>query len=164
MLAGVVLSREPVTRHSLGQEVGERFAGVLVSWETTHAYDHVRMLEADRLVLPTSHRRSPRYRASPAGVEAWRAWLVSPISEREPLRDALLRLRSCLDRDFATMTVIIDLFEEQMLQTLEQLPPAVDSPLTAQLAHAASRQSAMACVRWCQEARDEIGAHAASSS
>lgn len=164
MLAGVVLSAEPVTRFSLGQAVGQRYAGVLVSWDAKHCYEHVRVLAGARLVVPMSARKPPRYRASPEGVEAWRAWLVSPISNREPLRDALARLRSCRDRDFTTMTVVVDLLEEAMLRVLEQPAVPAESPLTALLAHAAQRNSAVANLRWCQEARDEIAARAVAQT
>lgn len=163
VLAGVVLSPGPKTRFSLGVEVGERFAQVFRSWDERHAYLHVRRLAADRLIVPTSARTPPRYLASPEGVATWRAWLVSPISGREPLREALARLRSCRDDDWETMTLVVDLLEEHMLEALERPAPPADSPLTVMLAGAAQRNSAMACVRWCQEARDEISARAAAS-
>lgn len=158
VLAGVVLSREPMTRWMLGLAIGERFASVLTSWDERHVYEHIRVLESDQLVLPMSGRRQPRFFASPGGVASWKAWLVSPIDARQPLRDALARLRACRDEDFTTMRVVVDLLEEHLLGLLEQPEAPAGSPLTAVLACQAHREMALASLRWCHTARDEIAA------
>lgn len=158
MLAGVVLSPEPMTRWMLGQAIGERFASVLTSWDERHVYEHIRVLENDHLVLPVGGRRQPRFFASPGGVATWKAWLLSPIDPRQPLRDALARLRACRDEDFTTMLVVVDLLEEQLLGLLEHPEALAGSSLTAVLACQAQREMALASLRWCHTARDEIAA------
>lgn len=160
MLAGVVLSSEPVTRWMLGQEIARRFGTVLTSWDGRHAYEHIRVLEGQELVVPSGPRRQPRYFASPGGVTNWRAWLVSPIDARQPQRDALARLRGCRDRDVTTMLVIVQLLEEHLLDVLAQPEAPADSALTALLTDAAQRDMTVALLRWCQTARDEIAARA----
>jgi hypothetical protein len=163
VLAGVVLSPEPLTRWRLGQAVGLRFEDVFASWDPSHAYGHVQTLVRTRLVVPIGGSR-PRLRASAAGVESWRGWLASPIDPRIPLRDALARLRSCRDRDYTTMLAVIDLCEEQLQRVLELPAPLSDGSLTAQLVRNAQRNRAAADLRWCFDARDEIAALAARSS
>lgn len=164
VLAGVVLSPEPLTRWGVGQAVGARFEDVLTSWDPSHAYGHVRRLVRAELVLPFGDRRQPRLRASSAGVGTWRGWLKSPIDPRIPVRDALARLRACREHDYATMLAILDLCEEQLHRLLERPGPSENIAFTAQLVRNAQRNRAVADLRWCQDARDEIAALAASGS
>lgn len=162
VLAGVVLSPEPLTRWGVGQAVGVRFEDVLSSWDPSHAYGHVRTLVRAELVVPFGNKRQPRLRASSAGIGTWREWLTSPIDPRIPLRDALARLRACRAHDYATMLAIIDLCEEQLQRMLELPVTSEDIPLTAQLVRNAKGNRAVADLRWCHDARDEIAARAAS--
>jgi hypothetical protein len=163
VLAGVVLSPEPLTRWRLGQAVGLRFEDVFASWDPSHAYGHVRTLARAQLVVPIGGSR-PRLRATPAGVESWRGWLASPIDPRTPVRDALARLRSCRDQDYATMLAVIDRCEQQLQRALEAPAPLRDGSLTAQLVRNAQRNRAAADLRWCLDARAEIAALAARAS
>lgn len=158
VLAGVVLSSTPATRHGVGQKVGDRFGRVLASWDPRHAYRHVLVLGREGLVERTGPESAGRFRATADGVRAWRQWLVSPIDSRDPMRDALLRLRSCRAEDFDTMAIVIDLLEESMLGVMEQPGPPADRELTELLADDVQRETAAATLRWCQKARDGISA------
>lgn len=164
VLAEVVLSYVPRTRLGYANGFGERF-GDLVSWDDSHIYGHFDVLARQRLVVPLNKRKKPPYRASAEGVEEWRRQLRGPIDPNQPVRDAMMRLRSCRRDDLATMLAIVDLCEEQLEGTFEE-PVAVEdeSPFAFRLTRTGIRMRTVAELRWCQRARDEIRALATLSA
>jgi hypothetical protein len=162
VLAQIVLGELPMTRNAIGMAVATRYAVVFNSWQRQHAYEHVAALRRAELVTPADAVRPARYRATAAGVAAWRAWLVSPIEQRLPIRDALTRLHSARPGDHATMLRIVALCEERLFAAAEGMrisQPGED--LVQQLARDAQRTRIVAELQWCQDARDEIAEQAA---
>lgn len=157
VLAGVVLSPEPLTRWGVGQAVGVRFEDVLPSWDPSHAYGHVRTLVRADLVVPFGDKRQPRLRASSAGVGTWRGWLASPIDPRSALRDALARLRACREHDYATMLAIIDRYEATLQAVVQQASdPGDPADVADRIGLLWNRRELVAQLQWCQHARDVI--------
>ncbi|MBB4660797.1 hypothetical protein [Conexibacter arvalis] len=157
VLAQIVLSELPMTRNAIGMSVATRYAVVFSSWQRQHAYEHVAALRRAELVMPADAGKPARYRATAAGVAAWRAWLVSPIEQRLPVRDALTRLHSTRAGDHATMLRIVDLCEERLCAAAEGLRgPQPGADLVQRLARDALRTRIVAELQWCQDARDGI--------
>jgi hypothetical protein len=161
VLAQIVLGELPMTRNAIGMAVATRYADVFSSWQRQHAYEHVAALRRAELVMPADASRPARYRATAAGVAAWRAWLVSPIEQRLPVRDALTRLHSARAGDHATMLRIVELCEERLVAAAEGLGAArPDADMVRRLARDAQRARIVAELQWCQDARDEIAEQA----
>jgi len=157
VLAQIVLSELPMTRNAIGMSVATRYAVVFSSWQRQHAYEHVAALRRAELVMPADAGKPARYRATAAGVAAWRAWLVSPMERRMTIRDALTRLHSARPGDRATMLRIVDLCEARLRAVAAALSaPAPETPLVQRLARDAERTRIVAELQWCQDARDAI--------
>lgn len=157
VLAQIVLSELPMTRNAIGMSVATRYAVVFSSWQRQHAYEHVAALRRAELVMPADAGKPARYRATAAGVAAWRAWLASPVEQRMPIRDALTRLHSARPGDHATLLRVVDLCEARLrasAEALRVLEPGTD--LVQRLARDAQRTRIVAELQWCQDARDAI--------
>lgn len=170
-LATIVLAPAPLTRYAVGRTVETRFgaASGILRTRLQHAYDLVPKLldrELIRVVgtVPTRPGKEPTqlFAATQAGVADWREWLAGPITMPDAMTRALSRLYAVRRGDYATMLAIIDLCEGQLHRVLERPVPSDDVPLTARLAHSARRNRAVADLRWCHDARDELAARAAS--
>lgn len=161
VLAQIVLSDQPLTRNAIGMSVATRYAAVFSSWQRQHAYEHVAALRRAELVIPADGSKPSRYRATAAGVAAWRAWLASPIEPRMPIRDALTRMHSVRRRDGAMLLRIVDLCEERLRSAAEAARLTVpDADLVERLARDAQRARIMAELQWCQDARDVVAEEA----
>jgi hypothetical protein len=161
VLAQIVLSELPLTRNAIGMAVATRYAVVFSSWQRQHAYEHVAALRRAEFVIPADGAKPARYRATAAGVAAWRAWLLAPIEQRLPLRDALTRLHSVRPGDHATMLRIVDLCEARLRASAEALRiPQPGADLVQRLARDAQRTRIVAELQWCQDARDGIAEQA----
>lgn len=162
VLAQIVLAESPMTRNAIGMSVATRYAVVFSSWQRQHAYEHVAALRRAELVVPADTGKPSRYRATAAGVAAWRAWLTGPIEQRLPIRDALTRLHSARPSDHATMLRIVDLCEAQLRTAAEVMRiPQPGADLVQRLARDAQRVRIVAELQWCQDARDGIAEQAA---
>lgn len=162
VLAQIVLSEVPMTRNAIGTSMAARYAVVFSSWQRQHAYEHVAALRRAELVMPADASKPSRYRATAAGVAAWRAWLAAPIEPRLTVRDTLTRLHSVRPGDHVTMLKIVDLCEARLRTAAEALSfPQPSEDLVQRLARDAQRTRIVAELQWCQDARDGIAEHAA---
>lgn len=162
VLAQIVLSELPLTRNAIGTSIASRYALVFSSWQRQHAYEHVAALRRAELVMPADAAKPSRYRATAAGVAAWRAWLGAPIEQRLVVRDALTRLHSVRSGDHATMLRIVDLCEARLRGAAETLSfPQPGEELVQRLARDVQRTRIVAELQWCQDARDRIAEHVA---
>lgn len=162
VLAQIVLSELPMTRNAIGTSIAVRYAVVFGSWQRQHAYEHVAALRRAELVITADASKPSRYRATAAGVAAWRTWLGAPIEPRLTIRDTLTRLHSVRRGDHATMLRIVDLCEARLRTAAEALNvPQPGEDLVQRLARDAQRARIVAELRWCQDARERIAEHAA---
>ena len=170
VLAQVVCADGAATGYAIGQAMQDRYDGVLAGGRQ-RAYDELPKLRRAGLVELIRRASRDTYRATPAGVAAWRAWLASDIDVlvdgrraaggalAEARRELRVRLCSARPGDLRALVAVVSRYEAALLraQARAQAPAAVEEPLRGILADHADLL-VTAELRWCQEARERLEA------
>jgi DNA-binding PadR family transcriptional regulator len=170
---GLVIER-PGYGYDLARRLGERFASY--GFAPTGVYSALDQLSSEAFVRAVGtrgdvgERAAPRtvYEATPAGVEAFERWMLSP-SSLSPMRDELyMKLALSRPHDLPRLVELVRSQEEECLARLEQLAAPVAaagarsrargtslawSDVAALLVRDAEVKRLQARVEWLQKAR-----------
>jgi DNA-binding PadR family transcriptional regulator len=156
---------DPGHAYSVGTTMAEKFAGV-ISAKPRHAYPVLSVLAGEGLVeasppLPGSRSGGSAlagwYRATPAGVERWRAWLTSPLDHARAEMDAKVRLLAARPDDLATLEGILDGYAEHLRHAAGELPePSSVETLQRRLTSDLDARLIDAQMDWIRDARSRL--------
>lgn len=162
---------EPGNGYQVGARLVRRLDGVLsvdlnTAYRPLEALESAGLVEAmDESLLPpeerarrTRRQTGPRYRATAAGVEAWRAWLTSEIPANKAEREVLARLEFARG-DVEAMLRILDGFEAAILRNAGRAPLRdANEDLVSVFVNSLGRMKLEATMRWIDDVRDELSA------
>jgi DNA-binding PadR family transcriptional regulator len=165
-LLGLVIER-PSYAYKLAQRFDSTYAGALSLSSTSHVYTALRSLLERGLIeeVPgsgTGRQPKPCYRATGEGLEHYKGWLVSQLSE-ERRRQRLFAMEvAALMSEPELARAVIDGYEQECLREASQTPAArngrdeVGSALAARLAGEENRLAIDARLAWVQYVRREL--------
>jgi DNA-binding PadR family transcriptional regulator len=165
-LLGLIIDR-PSYAYELAQRFERTYDGALALSSVSHIYVALGTLKERELVEEIAGTRSgrqpkPHYRATPAGVELYRDWLVEQIGDdRQRQRLFVLQL-AALTRDPETALEVIDRVEATCLEEAgeSQLPGQGDEgpQMVERLIGEERRLAIGARLAWVEYAREQLRA------
>jgi DNA-binding PadR family transcriptional regulator len=166
-LLGLVIER-PSYAYKLAQRFDRTYEGALSLSSTSHVYTALRSLLERGLIeeVPgsgTGRQPKPCYRATGEGLEHYKSWLVSQVSE-ERRRQRLFAMEvAALMSEPELARAVIDGYEQECLREASQSTAAAQSGrdeahsgLAARLASEENRLAIDARLAWVQYVRREL--------
>jgi DNA-binding PadR family transcriptional regulator len=169
-LLGLVIER-PSYAYELAQRFERTYDGVLALSSVSHVYTALATLKSRSLIEEVPGTRSgrqpkPRYRATAAGVDGYREWLVGQVGEDRRRQQLFVRQLAALTRNPQMALTVIDGYEQACLAEASKTPLADrtgdardnGTELLARLAAEDNRLAAGAKLAWIAYAREELKA------
>jgi DNA-binding PadR family transcriptional regulator len=169
-LLGLVIER-PSYAYELAHRFDRTYSGVLALSSVSHVYTALATLKSRLLIeeLPgTRVGRQPRtrYRATAAGVEGYREWLVAQVGEDRRRQQLFVLQIAALTRSPQMALTVMQGYEQACLAEASRLPIAGESgadldggsALRARLIAEDSRLAVGAKLAWIEYARRELKA------
>jgi DNA-binding PadR family transcriptional regulator len=167
-LLGLVIER-PSYPYELAQRFDRTYDGVLALSSVSHVYTALAALKSRSLVEEVPETRAgrqpkERYRATDAGIEGYRQWLVSQVGEERRRQQLLVLQLAALTRSPETALEIIAEYEQACLAEASRTPLAGATPaerdarstLPARLIAEDNRLAIGAKLAWVQYARRQF--------
>ncbi|HTB69557.1 MAG TPA: PadR family transcriptional regulator [Solirubrobacteraceae bacterium] len=167
-LLGLVIDR-PSYAYELAQRFERTYEDALSLSSVSHAYLALGALTERGLIEEVPGTRSgrqpkPHYRATEAGIEQYRDWLVEQIGEERQRRRLFVLGLGALTRDPSTALQVLDRFEAVCLKQAAGTPllsseGATGEPssrLIERLLNEENRLAVGAKLEWMRYAREEL--------
>ncbi|HEV3047039.1 MAG TPA: helix-turn-helix transcriptional regulator [Solirubrobacteraceae bacterium] len=169
-LLGLVIER-PSYAYELAKRFERTFDGVLALSSVSHVYTALAALRERALIVELPGTRKgrqpkPHYRATAAGVEGYRQWLVGQVGEDLRRSDLFVLAFSAFTHTPRAALEILDRYEQACLAAVQSTPlkppegPCLGGApeLAARLAGEETRLALGAKLAWVIYARSELGA------
>lgn len=166
-LLGLVIER-PSYAYELAQRFERTYEGVVALSSVSHVYTAIATLRSRSLIeeVPgtrTGRQPKPRYRATAAGIEGYRDWLIGQFGEERRRQQLFVLQLTALTRNPDMALAVLDGYEQACLAEASRAPVARDRPdesakLALRLTAEEDRLAAGAKLAWIQYTRRELSA------
>jgi DNA-binding PadR family transcriptional regulator len=169
-LLGLVIER-PSYAYELAQRFERTYQGMVALSSVSHVYTALATLRNRSLIeevpgSPPGRQQKTRYRATTAGVEGYREWLIGQAGEDRRRQELFVLQLSSLMRNPEMAQAVMDGHEQQCLTQASSAPIAPEQPeggdprtqLRLRLMAEENRLAAGAKLAWIAYARRELSA------